>query len=50
MSEVLRSLVQTATQTAVAAATARTGRPETVDPGEGNARVGVFLYQVTPNP
>lgn len=50
VSEVLRSLVDTAAKTVVSGADAITGRPETVDPGEGIAAVGVFLYQVTPNP
>jgi hypothetical protein len=50
VSEVLRSIVESAAQTVVGAATAATGRPETVDPGEEAAAVGVFLYQVTPNP
>lgn len=49
VSEALRAIVDAAAGSAVTGANAFTGRPETVDPGENGAAVGVFLYQVTPN-
>ena len=50
-SATLRSLVDEAAQTALPGTnvSVTNDRPDNVDPGDGNAAVSVYLYQVTPN-